>query len=86
MSIIFFIFAFLFIIAFFVLSAFSKILSFFFGGSKKQSNQSYQDYYTRNNGNEGYSGRTQTKRNSEGRHSKIFSKDEGEYVNYEEIE
>lgn len=81
MHLLLFIFIFILVIALIIFSLFRGILRFLFGGlfkKKTYSNQKrYSDkgqYYQRNQNNQ--------QKDTE----KVFSKDEGEYVQYEEIE
>lgn len=81
MSIIFFILSFVLIIVFFVLAVFGSLISSVFRAFRGQKKQSCYDNREGGGGNQrAYSSTAKEEKN------KVFSKEEGEYVTYEEIE
>lgn len=78
MQLLLFVLIFFLAIIFIIFAMFRKVLSFLFGGLRGKNRQ----YYTNNGQDEG----SNSSSNTEGNSSKVFAKNEGEYVNYEEVE
>lgn len=83
MHLLLFILVFVFVIIVFILAMFRRVLSFIFGGFRGHGNRGG---FSNSRGNEGQGYDSSSRTDNNNSSSKVFSKNEGEYVNYEEVD